>query len=156
MVQLIQVAIELVLHILDEHELYIGTDRSIMLRLIIYLKADDGWMLGDTGNQLADDTLCVAQVDRTRNVHNLSGTIASRSILRNGQHFWVGLDEPGRHSIGRRPDNDINTSAVHSFQYAIDRAEVEYAILWLMCAPRTLGDSHQIDPRVFHQRNVLF
>ena len=51
-VELVQIAVELLAQILDEQALHVFGDGIVVFRLVVHLVADDGRMVGDveTGN----------------------------------------------------------------------------------------------------------
>ncbi len=154
MVQLVERRI-LALHPGYESGLDIGAASVVMLGLIVGLVADHCRMAGDMADQLADHTLRMEQVGRAGDVHILARAILVWPGRCDRQDLRVFPDQPGRHGIGRCADDHFDAGLVHRFKDAVDRSEIEDAVLRFERAPGRLGDADRGDPGNQHHRDVL-
>ena len=103
MVHRIQIIVKLLTQILYKGALHIRSRRIVGLGLIVQLNTDD-IVIGDTGfHHLPDHPLRIIQIDRMRNVHDLTGAIDPAPPVRRRKHVRIGLLHPRRNCVGRCP-----------------------------------------------------
>ena len=102
----IQVVMEFFTQIFDKPLLYVASCRVIILRFIVELEANDTFSVCRYLHQLPDDPLCIEEIRRMRNIHDLPCTVNTGSLLRRRQDIRVCLYHPGRDRIGRCADNN--------------------------------------------------
>ena len=154
-VELVQIAVELLAQILDEQALHVFGDGIVVFRLVVHLVADDGRMVGDVGDELADHTFAVEAVGGVNDVHDLARAILALSVRRDREHARVELDEPAGHRVGRRADDDVDAGTLRGVKRAVHISEVEHARLRFAGAPCGFGDADDVQSRSLHHRHVL-
>ena len=154
-VELVQIAVELLAQILDEQALHVIGDGIVVFRLVVHLVADDGRMVGDVGDELADHTFAVEAVGGVDDVHDLARAILALSVRRDREHARVELDEPAGHRVGRRADDDIDAGTLRGVERTVHIGEVEYTRLRFAGAPRGFGDADDVQPRSLHHFHIL-
>ena len=154
-VELVQIAVELLAQILDEQALHVLGDGIVVFRLVVHLVADDGRMVGDVGDELADHAFAVEAVGGVDDVHDLARAILALAARGDREHARVEFDEPAGHRVGRRADDDVDAGAVGCVERAVHVGEVEYARLRFAGAPCGFGDADDVQSRSLHHRHVL-
>ena len=155
MVQLVQIAIELLIQILDEQALHVVGHGLVVLGFVIDLVADHCRMVGNVGDQLADHAFTVETVGGIDDVHDLACAILAFTVRGDCEHARVKLDEPARHCVGRGAYDDVDARALCCVECAVNVSEVEYARLRFAGAPRGFGDANDVQPRFLHHPHVF-
>ena len=155
MVQLVQIAIELLMQILDEQTLHVVGHGIVVLGFVIDLIADHCRMVGNMGDQLADHALAVEAVGGVDDVHDLAGAVLAFTVRGNGEHAWIELDQPARHCVGWSADDDVDASALCRIERAVHISEVEYTRLRFAGAPRGFGNADDVQSRFLHHPHVF-
>ena len=154
-IELIQISVELLLQILHKGLLDIPSAGIVGLRLIIELHANHAGKTCALPHHLPDHPLRIKPVNRACDVHILAPPVPFRSLVRDREHIRIFPDQPCRHRIGGRPENDGNARPIHRFDHPRHMMKVKDAILRLAGAPGALPDPHHIHTGLFHQPDVL-
>ena len=154
-VELVQIAVELLPQVLDEQALHVLGDGIVVFRLVVHLVANDGRMVGDVGDELADHAFAVEAVGGVDDVHDLACAVFALAARGDREHARVEFDEPAGHRVGRRADDDVDAGAVGCVERAVHVGEVEYARLRFAGAPCGFGDADDVQSRSLHHRHVL-
>jgi len=152
-VELVQIAVELLPQVLDEQALHVLGDGIVVFRLVVHLVADDGRMVGDVGDELADHAFAVEAVGGVDDVHDLACAVFALAARGDREHARVEFDEPAGHRVGA--DDDVDAGAVGCVERAVHVGEVEYARLRFAGAPCGFGDADDVQSRSLHHRHVL-
>ena len=151
----IQISVKLLLQILHKGLLDVPSAGIVGLRLIIELHADHAGKSRALLHHLPDHPLRIKPVNRACDVHILAPPVPFRSLVRDCEHIRIFSDQPGRHRVGGRPENDGNARPVHRFDHPRHMMKVKDAVLRLAGAPGALPDPHHIHAGLFHQPDVL-
>jgi len=124
--------------------------RRFGLGFVIDLEADDGGLILDVGDELADDALGVEAEVGVGDVHLLAGAVAAGAGGCDGEDIGVFADEPGGDGVGGGADDDAGGGAVHGLDHAIDVGEIEGAVVGFEGGPGGLADADDGDAGGFH------
>ena len=154
-VELVQIAVELLMQILDEQTLHVVGHGIVVLGFIIDLVADHRRMVGNVGDQLADHALTVETVGGVDDVHDLAGAVLAFAVRSDREHARIDFDEPARHRVGWSADDDIDTDTLCRVESTIHIGEVERTRLRFAGAPCGFGNTDNVQSRFLHHPHVF-
>ena len=154
-IQRIQIVVELFAQVFHESLLHIFSGGSVVLRLIVQLKADHARPVCRVFHQFPNHPFRIEQVDWVRDIHDLAGSVNSPPLFRGRQHLRIRFHHPGRHRVSRRPDDHRDSRLLHRIHHSLHMREIKHSILRLAGAPGRLRDPHHVDPCRFHHLHVL-
>ena len=151
----IQIIMEFFTNIFHKLLLHIFASSSVIFRLIIQLETNDALSMCCTLHQFSDYTFRIEKVHRMGNIHDLTGAINTSSLYCLSQNIRMCLHHPGRHSIGRRTDDHIDSCLFHGIHYSFHMGKIKFSWLWLAGAPGRLRNSNGIDSCFFHHFHIF-
>ena len=113
MIHGIQVILEFLTQIFYKAKLYILSGRSIIFRLIVYLKTDHTFPVCRHFHQFPDHTLRIKAVDRMCDIHDLACSVYSLSFFCRCNHIRMRFYHPGRNGICRGSDDYLDSGFFH-------------------------------------------
>ncbi len=147
---------KLFFQIFHKHLLRIFSAVTVVLCLIINLKADDSLMPRRMLHQFPDHALRMKPERRVHDIHKLSCPVKRPPAFLLNHDLRFFQREPGRQRIGRCPDHNGHSLPFCCLQNSVDMGKIIPPVLRFQAAPGRFCDPQHIHPCPFHHRYVFF